>query len=175
MNSEIVDVTDMPSATVAPNAICGGLFSRADDTFHWAITLPSSDGSAVIWTPSTIWEVAGTGSTKCSSRSTAPAPTGTLCVLVQFGRFTQANTVDSIDRLFKSIPQIIPAVDQAEEPVFSCRVWFKEAVRVLNANGIVRCPDVYALENELTQYDEEQDAKTVTGGGYRTHIDASSV
>ena len=56
-----------------------------------------------------------------------------------------------------------PAVDESIEPKFSCRVWFKEAIRVLASNHIISCSDVIELECELRAYGEEQDPKTITG------------
>lgn len=40
---------DMSANTVAANAICAALFSRAGDgKFHWSIIIPSSNGNAVV-------------------------------------------------------------------------------------------------------------------------------
>ncbi|KAJ7862484.1 hypothetical protein B0H14DRAFT_2740207 [Mycena olivaceomarginata] len=46
----------------------------------------------------------------------------------------------------------IPVIDQAREPEFNCRVWFREAVRVLDQAGILQCQDVDALEAECKSY-----------------------
>ena len=52
----------------------------------------------------------------------------------------------------KDIPMDIPSSQRAREPKFTCRVWFKEAIRMLNESGMfVKCPDVDALEEELRQ------------------------
>lgn len=52
----------------------------------------------------------------------------------------------------KDIPMAVPPSQRSKEPKFTCRVWFKEAIRVLNDSGVfVKCPDVDALEDELTR------------------------
>ncbi len=42
----------------------------------------------------------------------------------------------------------IPPSDVDRESAFTCRVWVKQAVRVLAENAIVKCLDVDALERE---------------------------
>ena len=52
----------------------------------------------------------------------------------------------------KDIPMSIPDNQQPKEFKFTCRVWFKEAIRQLNRAGVfVKCDDVEALEKELSQ------------------------
>lgn len=47
----------------------------------------------------------------------------------------------------------VPEADRAREPVFTCRVWVREAVRRMHAGGYVQlCPDVDALEEEMWRY-----------------------
>lgn len=55
-----------------------------------------------------------------------------------------------LDEYLKGIPMVIPSIDHMSEPRFSCRVWFKEALRQLHdAEMFVRCPSVELLEDEL--------------------------
>ncbi len=60
--------------------------------------------------------------------------------------------VEMLEEYVKDIPMSLPEVDVGKEPRFTCRVWFKEAIRRLNrAELFVNCPDVDALERELVQ------------------------
>jgi len=52
------------------------------------------------------------------------------------------------------IPMSTPDADKPQQ--FSCRIWFKEAVRVLHERGVIRCPDVDRLETELRLLAEER-------------------
>ncbi|KAG7441112.1 uncharacterized protein BT62DRAFT_909075 [Guyanagaster necrorhizus] len=61
-------------------------------------------------------------------------------------------TVEMLEEYVRGIPMSIPEVDIGKERRFTCRVRFKEAIRRLNsAQLFVNCPDVDALERELTQ------------------------
>lgn len=69
----------------------------------------------------------------------------------------------------------IPLADQRIEPIFTCRVWLKEAVRRLAHYNFINCPNVYVLEQELMRYGMQQDGMTVSGSGWALHIARSSV
>ncbi|KAF8918822.1 hypothetical protein CPB85DRAFT_1278859, partial [Mucidula mucida] len=57
-----------------------------------------------------------------------------------------------LDEYLKPIPMEVPNRDRANERSFTCRVWFKEAVRRLNDSGLfVQCEDVDALEMDLNE------------------------
>ncbi|THH28866.1 hypothetical protein EUX98_g5328 [Antrodiella citrinella] len=59
--------------------------------------------------------------------------------------------VEFLDEYLKNIRMEVPQVDRGSEPRFTCRVWFREAIRTFNAAQLfVRCPDVDALELELS-------------------------
>ncbi|KAI0076149.1 hypothetical protein K474DRAFT_1663415 [Panus rudis PR-1116 ss-1] len=61
-------------------------------------------------------------------------------------------TRDDLRRVLSRIPMTIPPVDAAREPVFSCRVWVREALRTMHREGFIYCPDVDALEQEMWGY-----------------------
>jgi len=49
-----------------------------------------------------------------------------------------------------AIPMEVPYIDRVVEPKFTCRVWFREAIRQLDSCGLfLQCSDVNALESEL--------------------------
>lgn len=53
-----------------------------------------------------------------------------------------------LDRLLRPIPMSTPSTEP-EGTTFTCVVWFREAVRVLDRAGVVDVPDVDALQIEL--------------------------
>ena len=46
----------------------------------------------------------------------------------------------------------IPVEDREVEPLFTCRVWWKQAIRLLSRNGYIVCSDLQALESECKRY-----------------------
>ncbi|KAK0483043.1 hypothetical protein EDD18DRAFT_1010709, partial [Armillaria luteobubalina] len=80
-----------------------------------------------------------------------PGPASKLAVtFTKIGRMLPDWDPSFLEYYLSSIPLTIPEVDHAREPSFTCRVWFKEAVRTLNrAQMFVKCPDVDTLEADL--------------------------
>lgn len=68
----------------------------------------------------------------------------------------------------------VPSIFEDSEKRFSCRVWVKEAWRVLDANGIIKCSDVVALEHEMWDFGREHDPLTITGAPFKFHTAKSS-
>ncbi|KAK0205977.1 hypothetical protein DFS33DRAFT_1240702, partial [Desarmillaria ectypa] len=68
----------------------------------------------------------------------------------KIGRIPDDWNYSYLDYFLSSIPMSIPDIDRAREPRFTCRVWFREAVRTLHAAEMfVKCTDVDALERDL--------------------------
>ena len=79
-----------------------------------------------------------------------------------------------IDNLLRTIPLMTPACD-APHP-FTCRIWFREAVRVLDGQRMVKCrPRVDALEKELTMLADENGNSVALGRPWKLHDDVDSV
>ncbi|KAI0672991.1 hypothetical protein C8Q78DRAFT_969926 [Trametes maxima] len=68
------------------------------------------------------------------------------------GRLPPGKTVDDLDAFLREIPMEVPRIDQDREPVWSCRVWVREALRRMHARGYIVCEDVDALEAEMWEY-----------------------
>lgn len=83
---------------------------------------------------------------------------------------TATNTIERISALLDAIPMTLPTEDIGRDTVFRCRVWLKQAVRVLAANDIVNCPDGFALEGELFELGNENEPNTIAGLPYRLHV-----
>ena len=62
------------------------------------------------------------------------------------------NDYNSVFQLLKGIPMTIPQEDVGIEPKFRCRVWWKQAIRLLSDRGYIKCDNVQALENECKAY-----------------------
>ncbi|KAK0467713.1 uncharacterized protein EV420DRAFT_1634975 [Desarmillaria tabescens] len=80
-------------------------------------------------------------------------PDSTLAVtFTKIGHVDDDLTVEAFEQYIIDISMSIPDVDRGKESRFTCRVWFKEAIRRLNdAQLFVNCPDVDALEKELNR------------------------
>ncbi|KAI0784703.1 hypothetical protein C8Q75DRAFT_723927 [Abortiporus biennis] len=123
------------------------LFSRGDGTFHWAIVIPKLDGECMKYhavSDDKPWRYV------CASDNLQKDIR--VCVVVKLGVFAN-RTYKEIDEFLKQIPMKAPPDDLPQR--FTCRIWFKEAIRVLNKRGVIRCTSVNSLETELRMYGEE--------------------
>ncbi|KAF9474025.1 hypothetical protein BDN70DRAFT_885286 [Pholiota conissans] len=68
----------------------------------------------------------------------------------------------------------VPTIDENTEPTFTCRVWFKEAIRILNNSGYISCPDVNQLEVECKAFAVTNQPAYPSYGGYKHFIAHSS-
>lgn len=64
----------------------------------------------------------------------------------------------------------VPEIDKERESKFTCRVWFREAIRRLNAPGVIKCTNVDALEQEVYQYALPNQAAYPTWQGYLPYV-----
>ncbi|TFK21167.1 hypothetical protein FA15DRAFT_645940 [Coprinopsis marcescibilis] len=74
---------------------------------------------------------------------------------VKIGQIMDGLDVDSVCEYVKDIQCSVVPPGQRDrgERAFSCRVWFKEAIRILNeAEMFVQCADVNALEGEIITF-----------------------
>ncbi|TFK84993.1 hypothetical protein K466DRAFT_588458 [Polyporus arcularius HHB13444] len=77
------------------------------------------------------------------------------CVtLTPIGRVPNRNekSADDLDAILREVPLEVPQVDRRMFDRFTCRTWFRAAIRKLNDKRMyVRCPDVDLLEDKLTR------------------------
>ncbi|KAI0672552.1 hypothetical protein C8Q78DRAFT_990949 [Trametes maxima] len=151
-----------PRPVLEPAALYCIWFSRGlgDGTFHWAIGA-SADTAHVVKMHATNLQ----GGWVYEKKTENIVESQTACVAVKIGQLSSdwTDVVDRVSNILEQIPMAIPSVDQSIERVFTCRVWLKEAVRVLAANGFIYCADVAALEREVKAYGQAQDEKTISG------------
>lgn len=75
------------------------------------------------------------------------------------------SSIEQIHQLLYQIPiDVVPIEDIDSENTFSCRVWIREAIRVLHRAGIIRCDSVDDLEWEMRGYGER--ARYFSDHGY---------
>ena len=94
-------------------------------------------------------------------------------VLASIGNAESSSGSASIDSLLSDIPLATPECD-APHP-FTCRIWFREAVRVLTVHGAGVCPSVDALEKELTGLADANGDSVAFGKPWTLHDDLHSV
>ena len=87
---------------------------------------------------------------------------------------TGRRTLDALRDLLAQIPMAVPEADRAREPVFTCRVWVREAVRRMHEEGYVDCPDVDAMEEEMWRYGRAA-ASAIEDGTFRVAALVQSV
>jgi hypothetical protein len=87
-----------------------------------------------------------------------------VVTFVKIGKIDEGKNVDHLVEYVKDIPMdIVPESQKDSESKFSCRVFVKEAIRLLDkARVFVQCPDFNALAEEIKEQAtaaESQDPK----------------
>ena len=82
---------------------------------------------------------------------------GGLAAAAIIGRLDprQGRSKAALRDMLAQIQMMVPEVDREREAAFTCRVWVREALRRMHAEGYVWCPDVNALEEEMWRYGRE--------------------
>ncbi|EMD34050.1 hypothetical protein CERSUDRAFT_97974 [Gelatoporia subvermispora B] len=131
----------MPGPPIPLGALYACLFSRGDGTFHWSLVLPQS--------PSLVHKFHATNLQGGWHFERVPdklAQSVNACCVVKLAPALPDST-DALQACLEALPMATPAAD-APHP-FTCRIWFRAAVRTLHARGVLHCADVDALEAEL--------------------------
>ncbi|KAF9560138.1 hypothetical protein CPC08DRAFT_762926 [Agrocybe pediades] len=113
-------------------------------TYHWLIWV-SEDGVSGTCAHATNDTGAFTFEKKCENIGTSR---NNLSALIQIGSLRGTHSVDDVVEILEKVPMKSPAGSEDEHVRFTCRIWIREAVRVLNSAGIIACGDVNALEEE---------------------------
>ncbi|KAF5363329.1 hypothetical protein D9756_000077 [Leucocoprinus leucothites] len=77
----------------------------------------------------------------------------TAVAFIKVGQIDEGLNIDHLAEYVKDIPMtVVPESQVNDETRFSCRVFVKEAIRLLNkAGAFVQCPDFKALANEVEE------------------------
>lgn len=78
--------------------------------------------------------------------------TSSLATAAVIGHFEYGKTFRDLERLLARVPLSVPYADVGREKEFTCRVWIRQALRVMHAAGLIYCPRVNALEDEMKRY-----------------------
>ncbi|KAH0582213.1 hypothetical protein H2248_011861 [Termitomyces sp. 'cryptogamus'] len=150
------------------------LFSRFEEgTFHWAICIPLDDSKAA----------------KYHVRQSHlhwwfedPVPehdilvSQTLSAAIKIGSLNpDVVSRDILRDILMPIPIAVPDVDKDREPRFTCRVWFREAIRRLHNHRVILCSNVDELEKECNTYALGNQAAYATWGAYDRKVSQYSV
>lgn len=84
------------------------------------------------------------------------------------------NTTESLEALLQDIPMKVVDPGEARTQEFNAKMWVRQAIRVLHGAGVINCPDVLALEEEILEYANENDIATGLGAPFKLHT-ASNV
>lgn len=87
-----------------------------------------------------------------------------LTALIKVGSLG-THTVESVVAILEQIPMASPAGTEDEHVKFSCRIWLREAIRVLNQQGIIACNDVNALQAECEKHADTNKENIELGRG----------
>ncbi|KAK7454081.1 hypothetical protein VKT23_011592 [Stygiomarasmius scandens] len=99
------------------------------------------------------------------------AQSNSLCVALEIGSMS-SYSVEQIIQLLQSIPMVLPECDVQTDGRFRCRVWLKQALRVLNLNGIIKCSDADKVVNgELKVLAKENSDNVERGvGSFKVYV-----
>ncbi|KAG7091275.1 hypothetical protein E1B28_010324 [Marasmius oreades] len=131
------------------------------ENFHWLMWLVAADTKNGIC----VHANNNSGAFKFEAKPWNAATSQSLSALVQIGTLNK-HTIETLTALLKAIPMASP--DEDRGAVFNCRIWVREAVRVLERNGVLKCDSVDALQAELLQYAQENRENVEQGKGKAT-------
>ncbi|KAI0684018.1 hypothetical protein C8T65DRAFT_683350 [Cerioporus squamosus] len=69
--------------------------------------------------------------------------------LSDWGPKTEQDCIQALDRILREVPMAVSSPDNHDFRTFTCRAWFRAAIRQLHYHRYLNCPDVIALESRL--------------------------
>ncbi|KAI0669121.1 hypothetical protein C8Q78DRAFT_232748 [Trametes maxima] len=147
----------MSSTSIAPGTLCAALCITPNTVaqFHWVLylwMLGNNEGHKFHATNNmgaTHWHYEdGTWSAPFSNTCVTLTPLGKMS---GWDDAKPAEAVETLRGILSPIPMTVPDIDRPLFSLFTCRVWFRAALRLLNAHRLLAVPDIDALERHLTQ------------------------
>ena len=77
-----------------------------------------------------------------------------LAAAVIIGFIPSGSSFEDLEPHLAEIPLSVPPADAYHEPIFTCRVWIRQALRVLHAKRILWCYNIDLMEDEMREYGE---------------------
>ncbi|OBZ73059.1 hypothetical protein A0H81_06596 [Grifola frondosa] len=157
-------------AALSKSDIYAALYGRHDERYHWAFILATDDVSGYKYHASNlenpaVWQYV------CEPFDTTKE-WKPLVILAKLGRCPPNVSTSDLDRLFRSIPLQTPESD-APHP-FTCRIWFRTAMRALNDHNILSCVSVSALEWELVDLANDNATAVGLGRPWKLYVELRS-
>ncbi|KAF7298321.1 hypothetical protein MKEN_01356600 [Mycena kentingensis (nom. inval.)] len=153
------------------------VFSRMEaHTLHWTICVPTTPAQAAKYhakqSGDNWWfDYSDTAGVPLHSLLTSQ----TISASIKIGTIAPGKVhKEVLTEYLKPIPMAVPAIDVQREAKFTCRVWFREAIRVLNKKGLIQCSDVDSLEEEVKGYGLANQASSADWGGYKAYVSKHS-
>ncbi|KAJ3568462.1 hypothetical protein NP233_g5697 [Leucocoprinus birnbaumii] len=133
------------------NGVYAALTARPEPyTYHW-ILFVVTNGHAETGYVLHVTDVGGKGLEFRCEYWDCPNSKSTL-LFAKIGRIAEGLDYRNLLEYVRHVPMRIPAGKEHIYSRFTCRVWFKEAIEMLNRSQVfVACPDVDLLEKELFQ------------------------
>ncbi|KAK0460309.1 hypothetical protein IW261DRAFT_1636312 [Armillaria novae-zelandiae] len=140
-------------------------FSTALDSFHYALSIMMDPFQCKMLHARELWPDHFVFEDKENSLTSS----ATLCIALKIGDM-RYDTLEQVTALLQAIPMALP--NGATDQRFDCRVWLKEAIKVLNNQGVLRCADADMLIDwELTGYATYNKENIMGGfGPFRRHV-----
>ena len=67
-----------------------------------------------------------------------------------WGAKPSTECIAMLDSVLRRVPLEVAVLDRHDFPTFTCRAWFREAIRYLHQSRYIVCPEVLTLETRLT-------------------------
>ncbi|EED85329.1 predicted protein [Postia placenta Mad-698-R] len=149
----------MAEEMIDSHSIVAAMFTRYDGTFHWSLALPGAGagGQALkihAIDPGQFWrfDVSDQDLIHSARFHILRYKTFLMGLRPRLGsRRTPTRTFDpaEVRDLLQEIPMATPVFELSSVQRFTCRVWFRQAIRVLIEKSMVYCPRIKDLEDEL--------------------------
>ena len=91
-----------------------------------------------------------------------------LTILSCTGQTDVTRTPQVIANIVRTVPMVLPQREQ-KDPSFNCRVWVREALRVLQDYNIIHRWDIDDLEKRSFALGTANDGAVVIGHPYQVH------
>ncbi|KAF7795543.1 hypothetical protein EIP86_006705 [Pleurotus ostreatoroseus] len=154
-----------PQIVLALNLLC-----REPPLFHWYIFVPNANQDTA-YQVGRILHAVDNGDRTIWAFQTKPFTlvySKTLVAGLIIGNVHPPDKhVEDLENLLRQIPMAVPPVDLHREPMFTCRVWVREAIRRMNHQGFINCSNADELMSEMETRGKSA-VEAIKGGRYTT-------
>ncbi|KAI0717876.1 hypothetical protein C8T65DRAFT_827922 [Cerioporus squamosus] len=150
--------SEQNKANVQPGTIMAALaWGGPPGSFHWIIYVSKFEGkSDGLGYKFHATDRVATAPWAYESQPWSAMKSQTCITLTPIGQITGWGTskseercIEALDQVLRGVPLAVSALDIHDFPRFTCRAWFRAAIRRLHQYGYINCPEVLALEAKL--------------------------